>query len=100
MNYTIEFTYYTTSSTTTSAAEIQAAVQAAVDEYIEWQSAKLGRDINPDKLRQLLLATGIKRIVMTNPTFVSLKDGSDNSTPQVAHLSADAVITDGGYEDE
>ena len=100
VNYTIEFTYYTANSTTTSAAEIQAAVQAAVDEYVEWQSAKLGRDINPDKLRHLLLATGIKRVVMTSPTFTSLRDGSDDNTPQVAKLNGTPVITNGGYEDE
>lgn len=98
--YTIEFSYYTASNTTTSATEIAAAVANAVEEYVAWQSAKLGRDINPDKLRQLLLATGIKRVVLTSPTFESLKDGSDNSTPQVAVLSGDPVIINGGYEDE
>lgn len=101
VNYSIAFTYYYYSSTTTSATEIAANVAAAVDEYVEWQSAKIGRDINPDKLRNLVLAVdGVKRVALTYPAFTSLRDGSDNNTPQVAKLNGTPAITNGGPEDE
>lgn len=29
-----------------------------IDQYIDWQTSKLGRDINPDTLRQLMLSAG------------------------------------------
>ena len=62
-------------------------------------AGKIGRDINPSKLEWLLHDTGIKRVVITNPTFMQLKDGKDNYTPQVAKLK-NLKITNGGYEDE
>lgn len=100
-SYSIAFTYYYYSTTTRSATDIAADVAAAVEEYVEWQSAKIGRDINPDKLRNLVLAVdGVKRVALTYPAFTTLRDGSDNNTPQVAVLSGTPSITNGGPEDE
>ena len=49
----------------------------------------------------LLKDTGAKRVDIKSPVFVSLRDGSDPHTPQVAHTDlAKSVITNGGYEDE
>ncbi len=97
--YNINFTYYLQNGRTKSAAEIAAAVNEAVEQYKAWQCAKLGRDINPDELREYLYHTGIKRIELTAPVFTSLRDGSNKTVPQVAR--ADVVtITNGGYEDE
>ncbi len=98
-SYDITFTYYTASSTTKSATEIAEAVQEAVSEYVKWQRARFGRDINPDKLREFLATTGIKRIVLTAPSFTQLRDGSDDTTPQYASVGT-ITVTNGGYEDE
>jgi len=81
-----------------------------VDKYIAWQSAKLGRDINPSKLYHLLMEAGIKRVDIRSPVFTRLRDGilmlGDYSKidpalaiPQVAKLGH-VTVTDGGYEDE
>ena len=99
VEYSIEFTYYIPSDTTHSSTEIQNAVNAAVAEYISWQSAKFGRDINPSKLYQMLMATGIKRVEITSPAFTVLRDGKNGSVPQVA-INAGLTVTNGGYEDE
>lgn len=99
VEYNISFTYYLQSDSAKSAAETAAAVREAVDEYIAWQSARLGRDINPSYLIQLLMQTGIKRVVLTEPAFTSLRDGSNNAVPQLPVL-ASTSITNGGYEDE
>ncbi|MGD9567513.1 MAG: baseplate J/gp47 family protein [Sedimentibacter sp.] len=97
--YSIDFTYYISRTTTLSAVEIEAAVNTAVYEYIAWQRKKLGRDINPDELRQYIKAAGVKRIELVEPVFTVLRDGSDNSIPQVAAIG-NISITSGGYEDE
>ncbi len=74
--YNVRLTYYTQTGTAKSGAEIAAAVQAAVDEYTAWQSARLGRDINPSYLTGLLMQTGVKRVELAEPVFTVLKDGS------------------------
>ena len=110
--YDIDFTYYIPQRSTRSGADIQAAVQAAVDEYVQWQRGKLGRDINPSKLHALLMQTGVKRVEIISPLFTHLRDGSPalnadmgyDSTemvPQLAQVNTDGIqIRNGGYEDE
>ena len=87
------------SDTTLPLTQISAAVENAVAEYTAWQSGRLGRDINPAKLWQLLMTTGIKRAVITAPTFTPLADGTKNDVPQLAALGTVTIIN-GGYEDE
>ncbi|MGN0787134.1 MAG: baseplate J/gp47 family protein [Christensenellales bacterium] len=99
ITYDINFTYYIDNAATDSLTNIQAKINDAVDEYVEWQSAKLGRDINPSKLYSLLMQTGIKRLEITSPTYTQLSDGSDGSTPCIARLGESTPIN-GGYEDE
>lgn len=101
VTYNIAFTYYIKDDATASSAEIQAAVETAVKEYVAWQCGKLGRDINPDELRDRIRATGnIKRVAMTEPIFTVLKDGRiDGEVPQVAKIG-EVNITNGGFEDE
>lgn len=97
--YDIEFTYYISRNQTASAADIEAAVKAAVDRYIAWQSAKLGRDINPSQLIGMLMETGIKRVDLVSPAFTPIRDGEDESVPQVASVG-NITIVNGGYEDD
>lgn len=97
--YNISFTYYLQTGNTKSAADVAAAVNEAVEQYKAWQCAKLGRDINPDKLREYLYHTGIKRVELTAPVFASLRDGKNKTVPQVAAVGT-VTITNGGYEDE
>ena len=64
----------------------------AIDQYIAWQCEKLGRHINPDKLRALILApsesgaVGAARVIITKPVFKEL----DETT--VAHFSGNKTI--------
>lgn len=99
VDYNIDFTYYIQRGTTKSAAQINADVAAAVNQYIAWQQAKFGRDINPDKLREYLSSTGIKRIVLSEPAFAKLRSGRDHTVPQVASIGTVSIVS-GGYEDE
>jgi phage-related baseplate assembly protein len=96
--YNVRFTYYTQTGAAKPAADIRQAVEEAVEGYTAWQSAKLGRDINPDELRERLYHTGIKRVVLAEPVFTVLKNDG-KTPPQVAKLGT-VTITNGGYEDE
>lgn len=98
--YTISLRYYVSEESQLSMTDIAEAVNDAVWQYINWQSARLGRDINPDYLKGLLMQAGIKRVDITSPVYTHLSDGSDGTAPQLAMLSADPVIRNGGYEDE
>lgn len=97
--YDIDLTYYIPIDTKQSAAEVEVAVSRAIEEYIAWQSGRLGRDINPSKLSQMLMSTGIKRVDIISPTFQQLGDGSDHAAPEIAQVGTVSIIS-GGYEHE
>lgn len=96
--YNISFTYYLQNGRAGSGAEVQAAVDAAVRDYVRWQDTRLGRDINPDELRERLYHTGIKRVVLEEPVFTILRSGG-RTVPQVARAGK-ITVTNGGDEDE
>ena len=99
VSYDITLTYYMSTESDMSSAEITAAVNEAIDEYKLWQAGRLGRDINPSKLIQMIVEAGAKRVVVTAPTYVHLGDGSDGSAPDLAKVGT-VTVTNGGYEDE
>ncbi len=104
VEYDLEFKYYVPSNTTLSAEQIETAVNEAAEKYVSWQCGKLGRDITPDKLRELLVGTGIKRIELSNPVFTRLYNGEEEDEavqhiPQVAKIG-NINISLGGYENE
>ena len=101
VTYDIIATYYIAANSTEETATIEDRVTEAANEFIAWQRGKLGRDINPSKLISLLMATGIKRVALTSPTFTALYDGSDpdNPVPQIAQIGT-LTLTNGGVEDE
>lgn len=76
------------------ATTVQANVAAAVSSYTAWQRSKLGRDVNPSRLTQMLMSvTGVKRVSVTAPAFTEV------TGTQVAH--ADNVsVTMAGSESE
>ena len=99
VEYDVSVRYYIPSDSSLSSAAIEEAVSTAVQEYIAWQSAKLGRDINPSKLVSLLMQTGVKRVEVSSPAYRALRDGRDNLVPQIASLRG-KTVTNGGFEDE
>ena len=106
VTFIVNVTYYMTRGSSMSASAAEAAVSAAVDEYVAWQTTKLGRDLNPDKLRQFIMETGVKRVIIHNPAYTVLSDGSAPAgsptlyfAPMIAKCTG-ITITNGGYEDE
>jgi len=101
VTYNINVTYYQSTESKKSATELANDINAAIDNYCDWQSAKMGRDINPSKLTQMLIDAGAKRVVITSPTYTHLDDGRGTpvTTPELA-VKGTVTVTNGGYEDE
>ena len=94
VNYAVSFRYYVAAEDEANANEIKNAVTLAVSKYIAWQSEKIGRDINPDKFRSLILNAGASRVELTSPaSYVVL-----NRT-QVAALSGEITATYAGISE-
>lgn len=74
VKYSINFKYYISEEDEIRATDIRAKVAESVDAYVKWQGEKIGRDINPDKLRNLILNAGASRVTMTSPTFTSVNN--------------------------
>jgi phage-related baseplate assembly protein len=92
VTYDITATYYIMSDA--DASTVQADVATAVSEYVGWQKEKLGRDINPSKLIQMLMAvSGVKRVNVTYPAYTTV------SNTQVA-VADNISVTMAGSEDE
>ena len=91
VEYEVEIKYYTTKDNEAATIEAIEGEGGAIDQYIEWQSSALGRDINPDQLRRFVLAptsgAGAIRVDVVKPSFVEL------SKSQVAKLSGTPIIS-------
>ena len=74
-------------------ALIRDAKYTAVDEYVRWQSERIGRDIEPGKLIELVMAAGAKRVAVTYPAHTVV--GSVNIP-----VLGTKTVTYGGLEDD
>lgn len=93
-NYELDMVYYINRSDRARAHTISLQVQDAVQEYIAWQKAKIGRDINPDQLRRMVVSAGAKRLEIRSPDFRKIPQGS------IALPDGDAAVAYGGLEDD
>lgn len=75
-NYNINLTYYINSTDSNKALTIQNEVKKAIDNYINWQSEIIGRDIEPSKLIYLIMNAGAKRVEIKEPIFTPVNEKS------------------------
>ena len=91
VEYAVELKYYCTKDDEASTIQTIEGDGGAIDQYNAWQTAALGRSINPDQLRRFILAptegTGALRVDVVRPTYTEL------SKSQVARLSGTPVVT-------
>lgn len=91
VQYDIELKYYTTAENEAAAVATIEADGGALDQFNEWQQLKIGRDINPDKLRAFCLApasgTGALRLDIVKPAFKTLTER------QLAEFSGNLTVT-------
>ncbi len=69
VEYDVDLIYYINASDSNNAFVIQTKVKTAIDAYKFWQGAKIGRDINPDELIARIKGAGVKRAIVSEPTF-------------------------------
>jgi len=75
--YDIDLTYYISNDDAANETNIRNLIESsggAVDQYIAWQCLKLGRSINPDELRRLILNSGACKIDITTPMFTEVNN--------------------------
>lgn len=94
VKYDIELKYYCTKRNEADTVKAVEGDGGAIDRYNEWQTTALGRDINPDQLRRLILCpdfaptlVGADRVDIEKPTFIDLDKG------QVAQFSGNLTVT-------
>lgn len=92
VDFSIDATFWIAQPNRESAAAIEREVRAAVDNFIIWQTSKMGRDINPSYLTKLMMDAGAKRVEVRQPTFQSVADIA------VGKLKSKSVLN-GGLED-
>ncbi len=68
INTTINVEYYISPDNSVNSSAIQTTVAAAVNEYEAWQTSKIGRTINPDELKKLMLNAGASRVDIIAPS--------------------------------
>lgn len=92
--YDIELTYYTTPETEAEVVANVEGEQGAIPRFQQWQSNTLGRDINPDQLRKLILSpswsenlTGAIRLDVVKPEYQAVED------TQVAKFSGNLTVS-------
>lgn len=87
----IEYTIYETDISKLS--DIEKSISEAVENYKKWQCAKIGRDINNQKLVSVVIAAGAANVKVKSPTNTQI-------TPiQIAYCS-DINIVYKGYVEE
>lgn len=93
VDYKLDVKYYINTSDLKRADTIKTNVAAAVEKYIIWQRNKIGRDINPSQLIQMMVAAGAKRVEVKLPVFQVV--GATNVAKLVSQ-----TVTYGGIEDD
>ena len=93
VEYKVNVKYFVNQSDLKKVDTIKTAVNAAVDDYIQWQRSKIGRDINPSQLIQQMVSAGAKRVEVALPAFQVIGEAN------VAKLSS-KTVTYGGLEDD
>lgn len=89
--YDIYMTYYIPASSEAAVSTIRENVDTAVSAYNMWQTEKIGRDINPSRLIQKVMETGVKRVVVNSPVFTVLSESTVART-------GDVTVIYGGME--
>lgn len=94
VSYDIQLKYYCTKDNEADTIRAVEGEGGAIDQYNAWQCGALGRDINPDQLRKLILCPdwdssliGADRVEITKPVFTTL----DYS--KVAKFSGSVTVT-------
>lgn len=99
ITYDIELTYYMPVDEENAVVEHVESDGGAIDKFIAWQCEKIGRAINPDRLRAEILKSvvnpvGAERVEIVSPTYQAL------TSTQIAQWSGKATVNHEKISDE
>lgn len=93
--FEIDLTFYIERNSELSTSIVEQQARDAVEEYIKWQTGKMGRDINPSQLIQMVMKAGVKRVEVRKPVFRIVED------THVARIDRESMqVLNGGVEDD
>lgn len=87
VTYNIDLAYYISEEHAAEETSIRAAIEGsggAADQYKAWQNRKMGRDINPDYLRQLMLNAKAFKIDIVAPVYTQIDNDEVAKTGTVS----------------
>ena len=94
VEYAVEIKYYCNKENEAALIQAIEGEGGAIDQYNEWQTAALGRDIDPDQLRSFIFAakadvgaTGTVRMDVVQPVFTEI------GKSQVAKFSGSLTVS-------
>lgn len=91
--YDLDIEYWISEDNKPFIDQINKNIETAIKDFELWQKSKLGRDINPSKLTEMIMGAGAKRVNINSPAFVKL------NKIQIAHLQ-NKNITYKGVEND
>ena len=99
VKYDIELVYYMPVAEENAVVEAVEGNGGAIEKYIAWQCEKIGRAINPDRLRSEILKSatmpiGAERVEIVSPTYQTL------TASQIAQWSGVAKVSHEKLTDE
>lgn len=71
-SFDVDVTWYLERNVGSSREMVETKVEQAVSDYVTWQTAEIGRDINPSYLIHRIMEAGAKRVEVTEPQFVTV----------------------------
>lgn len=92
VEFSVDATFYIAQPNGENAAAIEKEIRTAVDDFIVWQTSKMGRDINPSYLTKVMMDAGAKRVEVRQPVFQKIENIA------VGKLQNKTVLN-GGMED-
>ena len=100
IKYDIELVYYTTLAEESAVVEETESAGGAIDRYKEWQNAKIGRMINPDRLRTEICKSkdkpiGAEYVQITSPVLKQLTEtqvAQWSGAAKISHVVIDAAM--------
>lgn len=91
--FEINLTYYISDNNISHVAQIRDNVTNAVENYINWQKSRIGRDINSSELIKRIVEAGAKRVDIITPIFTKIDKN------EVA-VCINSIINYGGLESD
>lgn len=72
VNYIATIKYWIKQQDSQFVSTLQPAIEGAYADWLVWQQSKIGRDIVPSRLIQMMIDAGAKRIQVVSPVFTVL----------------------------